>query len=133
MIEDRALRTARRTVADYRNNSIAGPRGPIVIDDFQPLERFTRGEHNQRVTVVSGSAVYDTAPVMIDVTDYTEIESDSASIGRTDRFLRSVAGPLLTFAAAAVVAITISILPAPDRPTFPDGPLAGHSLLHFPR
>ena len=132
MIEDRTLRTASRTVADDRNNFIVGPRGP-TMDNFQLLDRFACRERNPRVTVVSGSAAYDAEPVTIDVTDYVEIKSHSATIGRTDRFLRSVAGPLLAFAAAAVVAITVSLLLMPDLPAPLAGPLSGHSLLHFPR
>jgi hypothetical protein len=132
MIEDRTLRTASRTVADDRNNFIVGPRGP-TMDNFQLLDRFACRERNPRVTVVSGSAAYDAEPVTIDVTDYVEIKSHSATIGRTARFLCSVAGPLLAFVAAAVVAITVSILPAPDLPAPLAGPLSGHSLLHFPR
>lgn len=132
MIDDRTLRTASRTVADDRDNFIVGPRGP-TIDDFQLLDRFAGRERNPRVTVVSGSAAHDAEPVTIDVTDYVEIKSHSATIGSTDRFLRRVAGPLLAFAAAAVVAITVSILPAPDLPAPLAGALSGHSLLHFPR
>jgi hypothetical protein len=52
---------------------------------------------------------------------------------KTEAFLRSVAGPLFVLATAAVVAITLSVLPAPDRPAPIVGPLSGHSLLHFPR
>ena len=132
MIEDRALRTVSRTVADNRNNSIAGPRGPVIIDDFQLLQRSADRVRNPRVTVISGSAIH-AEPVTIDVTDYAEIKSHAPTTDRTDTFLSAIAGPLLAFTAAAVVAVTVWILPAPDRPIFAAGPLAGHSLLHFPR
>lgn len=133
MIEDRALKTVSRTVADNRNNSIAGPRGPVIIDDFQLFQRSADRVRNPRVTVISGSAIHAAEPVTIDVTDYAEIKPHSPTTDRTDTFLSAIAGPLLAFTAAAVVAITVWMLPAPDRPIFAAGPLAGHSLLHFPR
>ena len=133
MIEDRAPRTANRTVADNWNNSFAGARGPIIIDDFELLQWSAPSERNPRVTMISGSAIYDVGPMTIDVTGYTEIKSHSATTGGKGAFVSAIAGPLLAFAAAAVVAITIWILPVPDRPIFATGPLAGHSLLHFPR
>ena len=52
---------------------------------------------------------------------------------RANRFLRSLVGPLVVFAAAAVVAITFSLAPASDGPAPIAGPLSGHSILHFPR
>ena len=71
--------------------------------------------------------------MIIDVTDYREIKAPAQTAKRTDRHLRSVVGPLVVFAAAAVIAITFSLTPAPERPAFPTGPLSGHSLLHFQR
>jgi hypothetical protein len=133
MIEDRALRTVSRTVVDNRNNSIAGSCGLVVIDDFQLFQRSADRVRNPRVTMISGLAIHAAEPVTIDVTDYAEIKSHSPTPDRTDSFLSAIAGPLLAFTAAAVVAITVWILPAPDRPIFAAGPLSGHSLLHFPR
>jgi hypothetical protein len=118
MIEHRTLRTASGIAADHHSNLIMGP----AYRDRDP-----------RVTVVSGSALYNAEPMTIDVTDYAEIKSPSAPVGKTGPFLRSAVGPLLAFAAAALLAITVSLTPAPDRSIFPDGPLAGQSLLHFPR
>lgn len=133
MIDVRALGTVSRMVADDRNNLIVGPHGPVMTDDFQLLRRSAHRERNPRVTVISGSAVYDAEALTIDVTDYAEIEAHSPATDRTGAFLRAIAGPLLTVSAAAVVAIAVWFLPAPDRPIFAAGPLAGHSLLHFPR
>ena len=60
-------------------------------------------------------------------------------------YLRSAVDPLLAVATAvvaplfvaavavAVVAITLSLLPARDRPLSLAGPISGHSVLHFPR
>jgi hypothetical protein len=132
MIEHRTLRTANRTVADDQDNLIVGPRGPL-IDDFELLQRPARRERSPRVTVVSGSAAYEAEPATIEVTDYAEIKAPAQTAKRTNSFLRSAAGPLLAFAAAAVVAITVSLTPASHGPVSLAGPLSGHSILHFPR
>jgi hypothetical protein len=52
---------------------------------------------------------------------------------KTQAFLRAAVGDGIVLAAAAAVAITLLVLPAPDRPAPIAGPLTGHSLLHFPR
>jgi hypothetical protein len=133
MIEHRTLRTANRTVPGNENNLIIGPRGPVLTDDFELLRGPGRRERRPRFTVVSGSAAYDEKPVTIDVTDYAEIKAPAQTAKRRDPFLRSAAGPLLTLAAAAVVAITVSLTPASHGPVTLAGPLSGHSVLHFPR
>jgi hypothetical protein len=133
MIEHRTVGTAARMAADRQNSFIVGPRGPVLIDGFEHLDGPARRERSPRLTVVSGSADYNARPMTIDVTDYREIKAPAQTAKRTDPFVGSVVGPLLAFAAAAVVAITFSLTPAPERPAFPTGPLSGHSLLHFPR
>jgi hypothetical protein len=40
---------------------------------------------------------------------------------------------LTVVAAAGLIAVTLSLAPASDRPPFLEGPLSGHSLLHSPR
>jgi hypothetical protein len=132
MIERRTLRTASRTVADPQNKLIVRPRGPVLMNDLQLLERQAHRVRKPRITVISGSAGYDAPTPTIDVTDYSEIEAPAQTAKRTDR-LRSVVGPLVVFAAAAVVAITFSLTPASDGPAPVAGPLSGHSILHFPR
>ena len=57
--------------------------------------------------------------------------SEHRTFGTTGRTV--VVGPFLTLAAAATVAIAISMTPASDRSVFPAGPLSGHSIMHFPR
>ena len=133
MIERRTLRTASRTVADPQNKLIVGPRGPLLMDDLQLLERQVQSVRKPRIMVLSGSAGYDAPTTTIDVTDYREIKAPAQTAKRTDRHLRSVVGPLVVFAAAAVVAITLSLTPASDGPAPVAGPLSGHSILHFPR
>ena len=133
MIERRTPRTASRTVADPQNKLIVGPRGPVLMDDLQLLERQLQRVRKPRITVLSGSAGYDAPTTTIDVTDYREIKAPAQTAKRTDRALRSVVGPLVVFAAVAVVAITFSLTPASDGPAPVAGPLSGHSILHFPR
>lgn len=133
MIERRTLRTASPTVPDPQNKLIVGPRGPVPMDDLQLLERQAPRVRNPRITVLSGSAGYGAPTTTIDVTDYREIKAPAQTAKRTDRPLRSVVGPLVVFAAAAVVAITFSLTPASDGPAPVAGPLSGYSILHFPR
>jgi hypothetical protein len=103
------------------------------MDDLQLLERQAHRVRKPRITVLSGSAGYDAPTRTIDVTDYSDIKACAQTAERTDRPLRSVVGPLVVFAAAAVVAITFSLTPASDGPAPVAGPLSGHSILHFPR
>lgn len=130
MIEDGAVRSASRTVADPQNEFIVGPRGPFPMDDLQRLGRQAHRAHKPRITVIGGTAGYD-AP--IDVTDYTEIGAPAQTAKRTERPLRFVVGPLVVFAAAAVIAIMLSLTVASDGPAPVDGSLSGHGILHFPR
>jgi hypothetical protein len=133
MIEHRTFGTASGTVADNKDSFVIGPRAPILIDAFEPLERPARGGRSPRLAVISGSAAYKAPPMTIDVTDYREIKAAAQTAKRTDRPLRSVVGSLVVFAAAAALTTTLSVLPAADRPGPVAGPLSGHSILHFPR
>ena len=126
MIEHRTLRTASRAVADPANQLIVEPRGPVLMDNLQLVERQAHRMRKPRITVLSGSAGYDAPTTTIDVTDFSEIKAFVRS-------LRSVVGSLVVFAAAAVLAITFSLTPASDGPAPVAGPLSGHSILHFPR
>jgi hypothetical protein len=120
-----------RTIADPRSKLIVGPRGRVLMDDLQFLERQAPRVRKPRITVLSGSAGYDAPTTTIDVTDYREIKAVAQTARRTDRSRFSAACALVAFAAAAVVAITLS--PASDGPAPVAGPLSGHSILHFPR
>jgi hypothetical protein len=122
-----------RTIADPRSKLIVEPRGRVLMDDLQLLERQASRVRKPRITVLSGSAGYDAPTTTIDVTDYREIKAVAQTAKRTDRSRFSAAGALVAFAAAAVVAITLSLTPASDGPAPVAGPLSGHSILHFPR
>ncbi len=133
MIDHRTVRTAGRTRADPRNTLIVGPRGPVLMNDLQLQERQDDRVRKPRISVISGSDGYDTPTTTIDVTDYSEVKASAQTAKRADRPLRFVVGLLVVFAAAAVVAITFSFIPASDGPAPVAGPLSGHSILHFPR
>jgi catalase len=133
MIERPTLRTLSPTVADPANQLIVEPRGPLLMDDLQLLERQAHRVRKPRITVLSGSAGYGAPTTTIDVTDYCEIKAFAQTAKRTDRSLSSAAGALVAVAAGAVVAITLSLTPASDGPAPVAGPLSGHSILHFPR
>jgi hypothetical protein len=122
-----------RTIADPRSKLIVGPRGRVLMDDLQFLERQAPRVRKPRITVLSGSAGYDAPTTTIDVTDYREIKAVAQTARRTDRSRFSAACALVAFAAAAAVAITLSLTPASDGPAPVAGPLSGHSILHFPR
>ena len=132
MIERRTLRTASRTVADPANQLIVEPRGSVLMGDFQLLKGQAHRVRKRRVTVLSGSAGYVAPTPTIDVTDYREIKASAQTAKRTDRSLYSAAA-LVAFAGAAVIAIILSLAPGSDGPAPVDGPLSGHSILHFPR
>src|ERR1700722_8604837 len=110
VIEYRTLRTASRTVGDPQNKLIVGPRGPVLMDDLQLLEREAHRVCKPRITVLSGSAGYDAPTTTIDVTDYREIKAPAQTAKRTDRPLYSAAA-LVAFATVAVIAITLSLRP----------------------
>ena len=135
MIERRTLRTASQTVADPQNKLIVGPRGPLLMDDLQLLERQAHRVRKPRITVLSGSAGYGAPTTTIDVTDYSEIKASAQTAKRTHRALSSIVGLWVVFTAATVIAIklSLSLAPASDGPAPVDGPLSGHSILHFPR
>jgi hypothetical protein len=133
MIEYRTLRTASRTVGDPANQLIVEPRGAVLMDDLPLLERQAHRVRKPRITVLSGSGGYDAPTATIDVTDYSEIKASAQTAKRTDRPLSSIMGLWVVLAAAAVIAITLSLSLASDGPAPVNGPLSGHSILHFPR
>ena len=133
MIEQPTLSNASRMVADRWNKLMVTPRGPVLMNDLRFPYCQAYRVRNPRIIVISGSASYEPPTTTIDVTDYREIKARAQTAKRTNRFLRSIVGPLVVFAAAAVVAITLSLTPASDGPAPIAGPLSGHSILHDPR
>jgi catalase len=120
-------------VADNQNRLAAWPRDLVLTQDFHPAEKLAcqNGERNPKHA--KGSAASANLTATDNVSRHRTFKSRTQIGKKTEAFLRAAVGPSFVVAAAAVVAITLSLVPAPDRPVFLAGPLSGHSLLHFPR
>ena len=84
-------------VADNRNSLTAGPRGPLLIQDWQLFEKhahFNRERIPERVVHAKGSAAYGTFTVSHDISQYTKAKVFSAIGKKTEVLLRfsTVAG-----------------------------------------
>src|SRR6201999_4353463 len=84
-------------VADNQNSLTAGPFGPVLIQDFQLLEKLAHQNREripERAVHAKGSAAYGTLTVTNDVTKYTRAAALSAVGRQTEAFLRfsTVAG-----------------------------------------
>lgn len=133
MIEQRTVSNASRMAADRWNKLMVTPRGSVPMNDFRFPHCQAYRVRKPRITVISGSASYAPPTTTIDVTDYREIKEPARTAEGTNRSLRSIVGPLVVFAAAAMVALALSLMPASDGPAPITGPLSGQSLLHDPR
>jgi catalase len=84
-------------VADNQNSLTAGPRGPVLLQDYWLLEKmahFNRERIPERVVHAKGSAAYGTLTVTNDITRFTQARLFSGIGKQTDCFLRfsTVAG-----------------------------------------
>src|SRR3977135_4115504 len=98
MAEEKRLTTASGIpVADNQNSLTAGPRGPVLMQDFYLLEKLAhqnreripeRGQH------AKGSGAYGTLTVTKDISKYTKVKALSQIGKKTEAFLRfsTVAG-----------------------------------------
>lgn len=78
-------------VADNQNSRSAGPRGPLLLDDFHLLEKlahFNRENIPERRVHAKGSGAYGTFTVTRDITGYTSAKLFSAVGKQTETFLR---------------------------------------------
>lgn len=78
-------------VADNQNSLTAGPRGPIVVEDFHLFEKlahFNRERIPERVVHAKGSGAYGELTVTRDITRYTSAAVFSAVGKKTQLFLR---------------------------------------------
>lgn len=97
-IPPRTLTTASGApVADNQNSVTAGPRGPVLLQDYWLLEKmahFNRERIPERVVHAKGSAAYGTLTVTNDITRFTRAQLFSGVGKQTDCFLRfsTVAG-----------------------------------------
>ena len=84
-------------VADNQNSLTAGPRGPLLVQDWQLFEKhahFNRERIPERVVHAKGSGAYGTLTITHDITKYSKAKVFSKVGKTTDCFLRfsTVAG-----------------------------------------
>jgi len=84
-------------VGDNQNALTAGPRGPLLVQDWQLFERhahFNRERIPERVVHAKGSGAFGTLTVTHDITKYTKAKIFSKVGKKTECFLRfsTVAG-----------------------------------------
>ncbi len=84
-------------VGDNQNSLTAGPRGPLLVQDWQLFEKhahFNRERIPERVVHAKGSAAYGVFSVTHDITQYTKAKIFSEVGKKTECFLRfsTVAG-----------------------------------------
>lgn len=84
-------------VGDNQNSMTAGPRGPLMVQDWQLFEKhahFNRERIPERVVHAKGSGAYGTLTITNDITKYTKAKVFSKVGKTTDCFLRfsTVAG-----------------------------------------
>lgn len=78
-------------VADNQNSLTAGPRGPVLLQDFhlvEKLQHFNRERIPERVVHAKGSGAYGTFTVTHDITKYTKARLFDRIGKETDTFVR---------------------------------------------
>ena len=78
-------------VADNQNSRSAGPRGPLLLDDFHLIEKlahFNRENIPERRVHAKGSGAYGTFTVTHDITGYTSAKLFEEVGKQTETFLR---------------------------------------------
>jgi catalase len=78
-------------VADNQNSLSAGPRGPLLLQDFhlvEKLQHFNRERIPERVVHAKGSGAYGTFTVTHDISRYTKATLFNAIGKTTETFVR---------------------------------------------
>ncbi|NYE59001.1 catalase [Duganella sp. 1224] len=78
-------------VADNQNSITAGPRGPVLLQDFhliEKLQHFNRERIPERVVHAKGSGAYGTFTVTNDITKFTKAKLFAEVGKQTETFLR---------------------------------------------
>src|ERR1700682_5135554 len=79
-------------VADTQNSITAGPRGPVLMQDFHLLEKLAHQNREripERTVHAKGSAAYGTPTITNDIFRYTTAAAVSNVVNKTQAFLRS--------------------------------------------
>lgn len=89
--------TGGNPVADNQNSLSAGPRGPLLMQDYQLLEKLAHQNREripERTVHAKGSGAYGTLKITGDITQYTKADLFSEIGKETEVFLRfsTVAG-----------------------------------------
>src|SRR5216683_2991071 len=84
-------------IADNQNSLSAGPRGPLLLQDYQLIEKLAHQNREripERTVHAKGSAAYGTLTITHDITRYSKAGVFSQIGKKTDCFLRfsTVAG-----------------------------------------
>src|SRR6187402_2148474 len=92
MSQNKTLTTASGApVADNQNSRSAGPRGPLLLDDFHLIEKlahFNRENIPERRVHAKGSGAYGTFTVTRDITQYSSAKLFESVGKQTPAFLR---------------------------------------------
>jgi catalase len=78
-------------VSDNQNSVTAGPRGPVLLQDFHLLEKlahFNRERIPERVVHAKGAGAYGTFTITSDITQYSKAKVFSEVGKQTEVFLR---------------------------------------------
>lgn len=89
--------TAGTPIADNQNSITAGPRGPVLMQDYQLLEKLAHQNREripERVVHAKGSGAFGTLTITHDITKYTKASVFAAIGKKTDVLVRfsTVAG-----------------------------------------
>ena len=84
-------------VSDNQNSITAGPRGPVLMQDFHLLEKLAHQNREripERTVHAKGSAAYGTLTITHDITKYSRAKVFEKTGKKTEAFLRfsTVAG-----------------------------------------
>src|ERR1700716_2890370 len=80
-----------RPVGDNQNSVTAGPRGPVLMQDyllFEKMAHFNRERVPERVVHAKGSGAYGTFTITNDITKYTTAKLFSKVGNQCDMFAR---------------------------------------------
>src|SRR5258707_2430253 len=94
---DRLTTSAGNPIADNQNALTAGPRGPLLLQDYQLIEKLAHQNREripERTVHAKGSAAYGTLTITHDITRYSKAGVFSQVGKQTECFLRfsTVAG-----------------------------------------
>jgi catalase len=91
MMKEKLTTAAGYPIADNQNSRSAGPRGPLLLEDFYLLEKlahFNRERIPERVVHAKGSAAYGTLTITHDISQYTKADLFNGIGKQTSLFLR---------------------------------------------